>query len=69
MQIGYSRVSKADCSQNLDLQNDALEKAGVHLNDIYEDHASGRKDNRPGLDACLKALREGDVLVVLNLII
>jgi DNA invertase Pin-like site-specific DNA recombinase len=67
MQIGYSRVSKADGSQNLDLQNDALEKAGVHLNDIYEDHASGRKDNRPGLDACLKALREGDVLVVWKL--
>ena len=34
---------------------------------IYEDRASGKKDGRPGLDACLKALREGDTLVVWKL--
>ena len=34
---------------------------------IYEDRASGKKDSRPGLDACLKALREGDTLVVWKL--
>ena len=31
---------------------------------LYEDHASGKKDDRPGLAACFKALREGDTLVV-----
>ena len=34
---------------------------------IYEDQASGKHDTRPGLDACLKALRKGDVLVVWKL--
>jgi Resolvase, N terminal domain len=31
---------------------------------LYEDEASGKKDDRPGLNACLKSLREGDTLVV-----
>jgi hypothetical protein len=34
---------------------------------IYEDRALGKKDSRSGLDACLKALREGDTLVVWKL--
>ena len=34
---------------------------------IYDDRASGKKDRRPGLDACLKALRQGDTLVVWKL--
>jgi len=67
MKIGYTRISKADGSQNLDLQKDALANAGVLAKNIYEDQASGRKDNRPGLAACLKALREGDILVVWKL--
>lgn len=64
MLIGYARVSKADGSQNLDLQRDALRKAGVNPRRIYEDTVSGKKDERPGLDACLKALRPGDHLIV-----
>ena len=67
MLIGYARVSKADGSQSLDLQRDALIEAGVAADRIYEDQASGRHDTRPGLDACLKALRKGDVLVVWKL--
>jgi DNA invertase Pin-like site-specific DNA recombinase len=67
MQIGYARVSKADGSQALDLQIDALKKAGVRANHIYQDHASGKKDDRPGLVACLKALRKGDLLIVWKL--
>lgn len=61
------RVSKADGSQTLDLQIDALKKAGVRKNRLYEDKASGKSDDRPGLTACLKALRPGDVLVVWKL--
>ncbi len=67
MLIGYARVSKTDGSQSLDLQRDALTEAGVDTASIYEDEASGKKDIRPGLDACLKALREGDILVVWKL--
>ena len=67
MQIGYARVSKSGDAQNLDLQYDALTEAGVAREVIYEDRASGKKDDRPGLAACLKALREGDTLVVWKL--
>jgi len=61
------RVSKADGSQVLDLQSDALLAAGVAPERCYEDLASGRYDVRPGLEACLKALRPGDTLVVWKL--
>ncbi len=67
MLIGYIRVSKADGSQVTDLQRDALQAAGIGDDRFYEDHASGKRDNRPGLDACLKALRESDTLVVWKL--
>ena len=67
MLIGYARVSKADGSQSLDLQQDALLEAGVGADEIYEDQTSGKRDTRPGLDACLKAMRKGDVLVVWKL--
>jgi DNA invertase Pin-like site-specific DNA recombinase len=67
MFVGYARVSKDDGSQVLDPQKDALFAAGVLSEHIYEDYASGKKDDRPGLNACLKALRKGDTLVVWKL--
>ncbi len=67
MLIGYMRVSRADGSQVLDLQNDALVQAGVHPDRIYKDLASGRFDDRPGLTACLKAMQPGNILVVWKL--
>jgi len=67
MLIGYMRVSKADGSQVTDLQRDALLAACVDARHLYEDTASGKQDDRPGLVACLKALREGDTLVVWKL--
>ena len=65
--IGYMRVSKDDGTQSLDLQRDALLAAGVAPDAIYEDLASGKRDDRPGLAACLKAARAGDVLVIWRL--
>lgn len=67
MLIGYARVSKADGSQSVDLQLDELVAAGVGKKQIYVDHASGKKDARPGLESCLKALRKGDTLLVWKL--
>lgn len=67
MLIGYARVSKADGSQLLDLQRDALTGAGVAVERIYEDDASGRKDHRPGLKACVKALQPGNTLTIWKL--
>ncbi|MXS81009.1 Resolvase, N terminal domain [Nitrosomonas eutropha] len=67
MLIGYMRVSKADGSQSTDLQEDALLSAGVDPFQLYEDQASGKREDRPGLAACLKALREGDTLLVWKL--
>lgn len=67
MLVGYMRVSKADGSQSTNLQRDALLKAGVEPDQLYEDQASGRKDDRPHLAACLKALRGGDTLLVWKL--
>ncbi len=67
MQIGYIRVSKNDGSQVFDLQQDALVGAGIDPERIYKDQASGRKDDRPGLQTCLKALQPGNTLVVWKL--
>ncbi len=67
MLIGYVRVSKADGSQTTDMQRDALLAAGVDSAQIYEDHASGKREDRPGLANCLKALRPGDTLIIWKL--
>jgi DNA invertase Pin-like site-specific DNA recombinase len=51
----------------LDLQRDALATAGIAAAPLYEDRATGRRDDRPGLAACPKALRSGDILVIWKL--
>ena len=63
LKIGYARVSRDE--QTLDLQTDALEKAGCSR--IYTDKASGAKQSRPGLDKALEQLRLGDTLIVWRL--
>lgn len=65
--IGYVRVSKADGTQTVAPQRDALLAAGVDPDRIYEDLASGRHDARPGLTDCLKALQPGNTLVIWKL--
>jgi DNA invertase Pin-like site-specific DNA recombinase len=61
--IGYARVSTAD--QRHALQHDALNAAGCTR--IFEDTASGKLDERPGLAQALDYLRDGDTLVVWRL--
>ncbi len=63
MRIGYARVSTDD--QNLDLQKDALGRAGCER--ILEDHEGGAKAARPGLAAVLEYTRKGDTLTVWRL--
>lgn len=63
MLLGYARVSSHD--QNLDLQIEALQKAGCER--IYQDRISGARRERPGLERVLDHLRAGDSLVVWKL--
>jgi DNA invertase Pin-like site-specific DNA recombinase len=63
MDIGYARVSTGE--QTLDLQLDALTKAGCGK--VYTETASGAKADRPVLDEVLGYLRPGDTLVVWRL--
>lgn len=63
MLIGYARISTHE--QNLDLQQDALEKAGCEK--VILDTASGKNTSRPGLDTIKTILRKGDTLVVWRL--
>jgi DNA invertase Pin-like site-specific DNA recombinase len=63
--VGYMRVSTKE--QKFDLQRDALLAAGVSARYLYQDVASGAKQARVGLEACLKALHPGDTLVVWKL--
>lgn len=55
--IGYVRVSTHD-------QNTARQLDGVHLDKVFEEHASGRDTTRPALQTCLEYIRDGDVLHV-----
>ena len=63
MRVGYARVSTQD--QKLDLQRQALQAAGCDL--IFEDHISGTRAKRPGLDKVLAKLAPGVVVVVWRL--
>lgn len=63
MKIGYARVSTED--QNLNLQTDALDKAGCEL--IYKEKISGATKDRPELQAMIAHLRKKDTLVVWKL--
>ena len=68
MLVGYMRVSSESDRQITDLQRDAL-LAAVRRQPapLFEDNASGAKDDRLGLNQALTFVRPGDVLVVWKL--
>ena len=59
MKIGYARVSTEE--QNLDLQRDALKRAGC--DQIFTDTVTGAQQDREGLTAALALVGKGDQLV------
>lgn len=63
MLIGYARVSTID--QNLQMQIDALEKAGCEK--IFTDKISGSQKERPQLQAAFDYMHETDTLVIWKL--
>lgn len=63
MKFGYARVSTKE--QSLDLQMDALKKAGCK--EIFREVVSGAKTERVELNRLLQKLRKGDVLIVWKL--
>lgn len=65
MLVGYARVSTED--QSLDLQLDALRKAGVYEDNLHVEKVSGASSKRPALEFAIKDLREGDTFVVWRL--
>lgn len=67
MLVGYMRVSSDGDRQTTALQRDALVAAGVDPRHLFEDKASGARDDRPGLKQCLSFLTSGDTLVVWKL--
>ena len=67
MLVGYMRVSSENDRQTTDLQRDALLAASVDPRHLFEDKASGARDDRPGLQQALAYIRPGDCLVVWKL--
>jgi len=58
--VGYRRVSSADQSTDRQLEGVALDKE-------FEDKASGKDTNRPGLAKAIEYARDGDTLVIHSL--
>lgn len=67
MLVGYSRVSSDSDRQNTALQRDALLEAGVDPRHLFEDRASGIKNDRSGLAKVMDFVQPGDVLIVWKL--
>jgi len=64
--IGYARVSTRQ--QDTDRQTTDLLTADVRRDDLYVDHGvSGTRASRPAFDGALRALHDGDTLVVTTL--
>ncbi|WP_153043003.1 recombinase family protein [Neobacillus mesonae] len=65
MKLGYARVSTDD--QDMLMQIEALKAASVIEENIFKEHVSGMKKDRPELKRLLEYAREGDEIVVFKL--
>lgn len=65
MKLGYSRVSTD--FQDMLMQIEALKAAGVKEENIYKEHVSGMKKDRPELKKMLEFARQGDEIIVFKL--
>lgn len=63
--FGYARVSTSE--QRLDMQMDALERAGVPADNVYVEKVSGQSRRRPEFEKLMKALQPGDTVVVMKI--
>jgi DNA invertase Pin-like site-specific DNA recombinase len=61
--IGYVRVSTLE--QNTGRQREQMKDE--HLDDVYEDHISGKSLERPELDRLRRHVRKGDTVVVYSM--
>ena len=64
---GYCRCSTNESKQDVKYQIDALIDKGVDISNIRYEYISGRKEHRPGLDALLEEMNEGDTLIVTDI--
>ena len=55
--VGYLRVSTLD-------QNTVRQLAGVEVDRVFEDKASGEDQNRPELEEMIRFVRDGDTVLV-----
>lgn len=65
--LSFDAIAKAAGVSKGGVQNTFGTKEGLLAALLYEDQASGKREDRPGLTSCLKALREGDTLMVWKL--
>ena len=63
--VGYARVSTQE--QRLDLQVDALRKAGVRDDNLHIEKISATAHKRPALELAIKDLHPGDTFLVWRL--
>jgi len=63
--FGYARVSTSQ--QSLDIQINALLKAGVEINRIFTDKSTGANKDREGLKLLSIKVESGDVILVTKL--
>lgn len=67
MLVGYVRIGRTDDSRAARLQREVLLAAGVEPKHIHDEARTRKREHRPQLAACLKALRQGDTLLVWRL--
>ncbi|MFT9298755.1 MAG: recombinase family protein [Gluconobacter sp.] len=61
------RDDRGEFVQVFDLQHDALMREGVQAENIFEDRASGTREDRSGLAALLDVVKDGDTILVWKL--